>query len=79
MVNSFPLRLRKNIGQRNVHQYKFRHYCRTVVISLGVVSEIENHCNLNNKEQASKIWQRLAEYNADAKDIYEIRYKTMLG
>ncbi len=49
------------------------------MISLGVVSEIENHCNLNNKEQASKIWQRLAEYNADAKDIYEIRYKTMLG
>ena len=39
------------------------------MISLGVVSEIENHCNLNNKEQASKIWQRLAEYNADAKDI----------
>jgi hypothetical protein len=49
------------------------------VILLGVVSEIGNHCNLNNKEQASKIWQRLGEYNADAKDSYEIRYKTMLG
>jgi len=49
------------------------------VILLGIVSEIENDCNLNNKEQASKIWQCLAEYNADAKDLYETRYKTMLG
>ncbi len=72
MVNGFPLRLRKNIGQRNIHQYKFRHYCRTVVISLGVFSEIENHCNLNNKELRSrlrKFGSVLAEYNADAKDI----------
>ena len=49
------------------------------MILLGIVSEIENDCNLNNKEQASKISQRLAEYNGDAKDIYEIPYKTMLG
>jgi hypothetical protein len=53
--------------------------CRTVITLLGILSEIEMHCNLSNKEQVVKIWRRLAEFNADAKDVYEARYKPMLG
>jgi hypothetical protein len=78
LAKTAPEDIRNRIEQRTIHQYKFRHYCRTVTILLGIVSEIENHCKLNNKEQAVKVWERLAEYNADAKDIYEARYKAML-
>ena len=74
-----PDHLRRNVEDRTIHQYKFRHVCRTVVTLLGIVSEIEIHCNLTNKEQAVKIWERLVEYSADAKDIYEARYKASLG
>lgn len=75
----FPDHLKRKIKDRSIHQYKFRHLSRTVITLLGIVSEIEMHCKLNNKEQAIKIWERMAEYSADAKDIYEARYKSSLG
>ena len=74
-----PEHHRKTVEERTVHQYKFRHFCRTVIALLGIVSEIELHCKLNNREQAAKVWERLATKNADAKDIYEARYKSSLG
>jgi hypothetical protein len=74
-----PDRIRTRVKERTIHQYKFRHFCRTVIALLGVISEIENYCHLNNKEQAAKVWERLAEYNEDAKEIYERRYKSMLA
>jgi len=74
-----PEHVRRNVEDRNIHQYKFHHYCRTILTLLGIISEIEIHCNLNNKEQAVKVWERLAEYHADTKDIYEARYKATLG
>jgi hypothetical protein len=69
---------RKTVEERSIHQYKFRHACITVVILLGIISEIELHCNLNNKDQAVKVWERLADYSHDAKDVYEARYKFLL-
>ncbi len=74
-----PEHHRKTVEERTIHQYKFRHFCRTVIALLGIVSEIELHCKLNNREQAAKVWERLATKNADAKDIYEARYKSSLG
>jgi hypothetical protein len=74
-----PEHLRKKIEDRTIHQYKFHHYSRTVITVLGIVSEIEMHLNLNNKEQIAKVWRRIAEYSPDAKEIYEARYKSHFG
>jgi hypothetical protein len=74
-----PEHHRRNVEGRNIHQYKFHHYCRTILTLLGIISEIEIRCNLNNKEQAVKVWERLAENHADTKDVYEARYKAALG
>jgi hypothetical protein len=74
-----PEEIRKQIENRTIHQYKFRQLCRTVVNLLGIVSEIEMYCGLNNREQLVKVWTILAGYNTDAKDVYEMRYKTMLN
>ncbi len=74
-----PERVRRNVEDRNIHQYKFHHSYRTILTLLGIISEIEIHCTLNNKEQTVKVWERLAEYHADTKDIYEARYKATLA
>jgi hypothetical protein len=74
-----PEDIRKQLENRTIHQYKFEQFCRTVVTLLGIVSEIEMHCKLNNREQISKVWTILAGYNADAKDVYELRYQPMFG
>jgi hypothetical protein len=74
-----PEGVRKQIENRNIHQYKFQQYCRTVVTLLGIASEIEMYCKLNNSDQLSKLWALLAGYNADVKDVYEARYQSMLG
>jgi hypothetical protein len=74
-----PEDIRKQLENRTIHQYKFEQFCRTVVALLGIVSEIEIHCKLNNREQAAKVWAILAGYNADAKDVYELRYRQQLG
>ena len=63
------------IEHRAIHQFKFRHYFHTVIILAGIISEIEMHCKLGNAEQIGKVWQRMAEWNSNARDIYEFRYK----
>jgi hypothetical protein len=72
-----PERHRKLLEERTIHQYKFRNIFHTVIILLGIVSEIEMFCKLGNAEQIGKVWQRTATYNADAKEIYEFRYKAV--
>ncbi len=32
-----PERVRRNVEDRNIHQYKFHHYCRTILTLLGII------------------------------------------
>jgi hypothetical protein len=74
-----PEEIRKQIENRAIHQYKFRHYCRTVLVLLGITSEVELYCEMNNQEQLAKVWTTLAGYNPDTEDVYKMRYQTLLG
>jgi hypothetical protein len=74
-----PDHIREQIEERHIHQFKFRHYCRVVMTLLGIASEIDLYCNLGNQEQARLVWERLAEDNFDARDIYAARYQNLLG
>jgi len=56
----------------------FPHYCRTVLTVLGIVSEIELYCKLNNREQLLRVWTTLAGLHADTKDVYQVRYQGLL-
>jgi hypothetical protein len=69
-----PEHYKKLVEERTIHQYKFRNYFHTVIILLGIISEIEMHCKLGNGEQIARVWKRISR-NADAKDIYDFRYK----
>jgi hypothetical protein len=74
-----PEHIKRQLENRTIHQYKFRHLCRTVVALLGIVSEIELFGRFGNHEQLAKVWTLLAGYNADAKDVYEMKYRQLLG
>jgi hypothetical protein len=73
-----PENLKAKIENRTIHQYKFRHYCRTVLALLGIVSETELYCQLNNRDQLVRVWTTLAGFNADTKDVYQARYQALL-
>lgn len=79
LVDMAPEQMRDNIENRTIHQYKFRHFCRTVIALMGIISEIEAYCKLGNAEQALKVWTRLADKNPDAKDVFLARYNTLLS
>jgi hypothetical protein len=48
------------------------------VALLGIISEIELFGKFNNQEQLAKVWALLAGYNADAKDVFLMRYQSLL-
>jgi hypothetical protein len=73
-----PPQVREQIENRNIHQYKFIHFSRTVLTLLAIATEIDNYCKLNNRDQLSKLWGLLAGYSSDAQDVYEGRYRAML-
>jgi hypothetical protein len=74
-----PKELKQLVENRTMHQYKFKQFCRTVLVLLGVISEIELYAKLGNREQLVKVWGLLAGYNADAKDVYQMRYQVLLN
>ena len=51
---------------------------RTVLTVLGIVSEIELYCKLNNREQLLRVWTTLAGLHADTKDVHQVRYQGLL-
>jgi hypothetical protein len=41
-----------------LEQFTFRHFSRTLTTVLAIASEINNFCQLNNKETLSRLWGR---------------------
>jgi len=75
LTDMFSDHQKTTVEERTIHQFKFRHYFHTVIILTGIISEIEMHCKLGNAAQVGKVWQRMAAWNSNARDIYEFRYK----
>jgi hypothetical protein len=69
-----PDDVKQRLENRHIHQYKFRQFCRTVMVLLGIISEIELFGKSNNQEQLAKVWALMAGYNIDAKDVFQMRY-----
>jgi hypothetical protein len=70
--------IRRQIESRTFHEYKARRFYRTMVLILGIVSEIEMFSS-KNKEQATKVWTLLAAYSPDAKSVFDMRYRKALA
>ncbi len=73
----FSDELKRRVEEIEFHKYKFRLVLRTMVVLLGTISEIEMFRNYPDKAQVAAVWRLLAEYNDDAKDVFEQRYRTL--
>jgi len=69
----------KTIAERNFEKYKFRHFSRTLITVLAIASEIDNFCQLKNRETLSHLWVLLGGYAEEADDVYKLRYQAMLA
>jgi hypothetical protein len=69
----------KTIAERNFEKYKFRHFSRTLITVLAIASEIDNFCQLKNRETLSRLWVLLGGYAEEADDVYKLRYQVMLA
>lgn len=70
---------REQILSRNFEKYKFRNFVRTLVTVLGIASEIDTFCQLDNREALSRVWVTLSGYAEEADNIYKLRYQAMLS
>jgi hypothetical protein len=79
LVSEFaPEDERKIIEERNFERYKFRHFSRSLITVLAIASEIDNFCQLNNRDTLSQLWVLLGGYAEEADDVYKLRYRAML-
>jgi len=67
------------IKSRILEQFIFRHFSRTLITALAITSEIDNFCQLNNRETLARLWVLLGGYAAEADDVYKERYQAMLA
>lgn len=74
-----PEEMREVLEGRNIHQYIFRHFSRTLATVLAIATEIDTFCGLNNRTSLQYLWVTLSGYVEDAKDLYDVRYQAMLA
>jgi hypothetical protein len=74
-----PEEEREMFQGRKLEQFKFRHFSRTLSMVLGIASEIDNFCRLNNRATLSQLWVLLGGYSEEAMDLYSERYQKMLN
>jgi hypothetical protein len=60
---------------RTIQQYRYMQLTRTVTITLAISTEIDEYCSLGNEAAADYVWTILSEYNAEAKEMFELRYR----
>lgn len=67
------------VKNRIIHQYHFRHFSRTAIVTLAIATEIDAHYRLGNAGTASYLWNLFAEYCAEAKEMVQHRYEKLLA
>lgn len=69
----------KDIKYRELERFTFRHFSRTLITVLAIASEIDNFCQLNNRETLARLWVLLGGYAEEADDVYKERYQARLA
>lgn len=78
MTDFAPENEREVITNRNLEQFKFRHFSRTLTTVLAIATEIDTFCDLGNRETLAGLWVMLGGHAAEADDIYKLRYQAVL-
>lgn len=60
---------------RALSSYHFQQVSRVAIAFLAIATEIDTYCSLGNSADADYLWTVFSEYVAEAKKIYELRYR----
>jgi len=78
MSDFAPADERQVLEDRNLPEFTFKHFSRTIVTVLAITSEIDNLCQLNNRKTLIHLWVLLGGYAPEAEEVYKERYQAML-
>jgi len=70
---------REAMSNSYFEKFKFRHFVRTLVTVLGIASEVDTFCQLDNREALTRLWATLGGYSEEADNVYKLRYQAMLA
>ena len=63
------------VGDRPMKVYHFTQISRTAISFLAIATEIDTYCRFGNREQIDYIWTVFSGYAAEAKEMWELRYR----
>lgn len=79
LISEFaPQGERENTEGRKLQQFKYKHFSRTLILVLAIMSEIDSFCHLNGGEALRRVWALIGGYSEEAVDVYNRRYQEML-
>jgi hypothetical protein len=70
---------RQKVVDQLLDQFLFRHFSRNLTTVLEIASEIENFCQLGNREALARMWVTFGLHADEAKEVYTQRYQAMLS
>ena len=70
---------REHVEGRMLQQFTFKHFSRTLILVLAILSEIDSFCHLNSREALVSVLGLLNGYSEEADDVYKVRYRKMLN
>jgi hypothetical protein len=73
-----PDDMRAIVEGRKSQTFKFQHFSRTLILVLAILSEVENFCHLDNRDDLRRVWEILVGHSEEAGDIYKERYQDLL-
>jgi hypothetical protein len=69
----------RQLVDQQLEQFLFRHFSRNLTTVLAIGSEIENFCQLDNRDALVGMWVTLGAHVEEARDVYAQRYQAMLS
>jgi hypothetical protein len=66
---------KKQVNDRPMKVYHFTQISRTAISFLAIATEIDTFCRFGNREQINYIWTVFSGYAAEAKEMWDLRYR----
>lgn len=67
------------IENREIHSYRYQQFTRTAIVTLAIATEADVCLKLRNREALHQLWRSFEEFSAEAKEMLEHRYATLLN
>jgi hypothetical protein len=62
-----------------IHSYRYQQFSRTSIVTTAIATEMDVHYKLRNRDALWQLWEIFAEYSAEAREMLEHRYTSLLN